>query len=202
MPKISILTPSFNSIEFIEQAITSVLKQNYDDFEHIIVDGGSKDGTVEVLKKYKHLNWISEPDKGQSDAMNKAFEMSCGDIITYLNVDDYYETGAFSLVSNYFQNHDSCDMIVGIVQMHMPDGIRIINTSADHSYRKICLHFKNDFPYNPVGYFYRRKVQNSIGPFPIENHFSMDYWFLLKAYKYHNVQHSLILKLLHRSPNN
>ena len=100
--KISILTPSYNSGKYIERAIESVVDQGYDNWEHIIVDGGSTDGTAVILKKYPHLKWISEPDKGQSDAMNKAFEMSNGDIIGYLNADDWYELSIFSLIADVF----------------------------------------------------------------------------------------------------
>ncbi len=93
--KISIITPSYNQGSFIEDAIRSVLDQGYENFEHIIVDGGSKDDTVQRLQKYSHLKWISEKDDGQSDALNKGFKMATGDIIGWLNCDDYYLPGAF-----------------------------------------------------------------------------------------------------------
>ena len=81
--KISVITPSLNSGAYIEEAIQSVLAQQYPNFEHIIVDGGSADETLEILRRYQHLKWISEPDRGQSHAMNKGFRMSSGDIIGY-----------------------------------------------------------------------------------------------------------------------
>jgi len=86
--KISIVTPSFNQGKFIEDTIKSVLNQKYENFEHIIIDGGSTDGTVDILKKYPHLKWVSEPDKGQSDALNKGFKMAKGEWILWLNSDD------------------------------------------------------------------------------------------------------------------
>jgi glycosyltransferase involved in cell wall biosynthesis len=100
--KISIITPSFNSVNYIERAIKSVLSQDYDNWEHIIVDGGSMDGTLEILKKYPHLVWVSEPDRGQSDAMNKGFQMSTGEIIGYLNADDWYKEDALQYVNDFF----------------------------------------------------------------------------------------------------
>ncbi|MEG8988161.1 glycosyltransferase family 2 protein [Ignavibacteria bacterium 4148-Me] len=105
-PKISIVTPSFNSAKYIEDCIQSVLNQNYPNFEHIIIDGGSTDGTIEILKKYPHLIWISEPDEGQSDALNKGFKMASGDIIGWLNSDDVYLQETFNKVINELNNSD------------------------------------------------------------------------------------------------
>jgi len=104
--KISIITPSYNQGQYIEQTIDSVLSQNYNNKEYIIIDGGSTDNTVEIIKKYeKHLKyWISEPDKGQSDAINKGFKYVTGDIINWLNSDDYYEPNTFKLLNEYFKD--------------------------------------------------------------------------------------------------
>lgn len=184
-PKISVLSPSFNSVGTIEKAILSVLKQGYPDFEHIICDGGSSDGTVEILKKYPHLKWISEPDKGQSDAMNKAFKMSTGEIITYLNVDDYYQRGAFLKIAKAFKEDPSAEMVVGNLLFDFEDHTYIRKPEID--YRKVMLPFLYMFPINPVSYFYKRKVQTDVGEFPLENHFTMDYWFLLRAYQNHKL---------------
>jgi glycosyltransferase involved in cell wall biosynthesis len=87
-PLISIITPSFNSGKYIERAIQSVLCQEYDNWEHIIVDGGSTDGTLEILKKYSHLKWTSEPDKGIYDAMNKGIDMARGEWVYFMGADD------------------------------------------------------------------------------------------------------------------
>jgi len=99
-PSISIVTPSFNSAKYIEECILSVQNQQYTNFEHIIVDGGSTDGTLEILKKYEHLKWISEQDQGQSDALIKGFKKATGDIIGWLNADDVYLKGTFQNVVN------------------------------------------------------------------------------------------------------
>ncbi|RYE26288.1 MAG: glycosyltransferase [Sphingobacteriales bacterium] len=106
LPKISIITPSYNQGHFIEQTITSILDQGYPNLEYIIMDGGSKDNTVEVIKKYeKHINyWVSERDKGQSDAINKGFRMATGEVINWLNSDDYYEKGALHKVGEAFSD--------------------------------------------------------------------------------------------------
>ena len=97
-PLISIITPSYNSAKYIEDCVQSVLNQNYPNFEHIIIDGGSTDGTIDILKKYPHLKWISEPDTGQSDALNKAVGMIKGEILGWQNSDDYYLPNTFSKI--------------------------------------------------------------------------------------------------------
>jgi len=97
-PFISIVTPSFNQGAYIEENIKSVLRQNYPNFEHIIIDGSSTDGTIDILKKYDHLIWVSERDKGQSEAINKGFKTANGEIIGWLNSDDCYEPDAFSTI--------------------------------------------------------------------------------------------------------
>jgi len=183
--KISILTPSFNSEFKIEKAIESVLKQNYKNFEHIIVDGGSKDNTLNILKKYPHLIWISEPDKGQSDAMNKAFAMSTGEIICYLNSDDFFLPHAFKKVIKTFQENEKTDMVIGNLILDMKETVMTIYPETD--YRKIMQPFTYSFPINPVSYFYKRKVQENTGIFPLDNHYTMDYWFLLKVYQKFNL---------------
>ena len=92
-PKISIVTPSYNQGEFLEETIRAVLLQNYPNLEYFIMDGGSTDNSVEIIKTYKPwlTYWVSEKDKGQADAINKGFERVTGDILAWLNSDDTYE---------------------------------------------------------------------------------------------------------------
>jgi glycosyltransferase involved in cell wall biosynthesis len=101
-PKISLVTPSFNQAEFIEATIQSILSQGYPNLEYIIIDGGSTDGSVEIIKKYeKHLHfWCSEPDAGQYDAINKGFAHSSGEIMAWLNSDDMYFTWTLKTVAS------------------------------------------------------------------------------------------------------
>src|ERR671923_29628 len=101
--KISVLTPTFNAGKYLPRAIESVLRQDYDDWEHIGMDGGSKDNTISILQNYQHLIWETKPDKGQSDAMNKAFQKSKGDIILYLNADDELDPGLFTRIVKEFE---------------------------------------------------------------------------------------------------
>lgn len=180
--KISILTPAFNAAPYLERAIQSVLAQHDSDFEHIVVDGGSNDPTVEILKRYPHLKWISEPDQGQCDAMNKAFSMCRGDVVTYLNADDWFEPGAFAHVRYLLTENRDADMVVGNLYVRSAGSERVRMVSPAKSYRGILQPFRYDFPLNPVSYFYRRSVQDKVGPFPTDLHFTMDYWFLLRAF--------------------
>jgi glycosyltransferase involved in cell wall biosynthesis len=104
LPKISVITVSFNQAQFIRDCIESVKNQDYPNIEHIIIDGGSTDGTVDILKEYSHLNWVSEPDNGQTHALNKGFLKATGQIIGWLNSDDYYTPGALKIVASELKN--------------------------------------------------------------------------------------------------
>lgn len=183
--QISVLTPVLNAAKYIDRAINSVLIQDYSNWEHIVVDGGSKDATVEILRRYPHLKWVSEEDCGQSDAMNKAFEMSEGGLIVYLNMDDWFHEGAFSTVVDYFESQSQADFVYGKLNKVFRNEERVF--TASHRIHDILRYWPCTFPGNPVSYFYRRHVQEEIGPFPLENHFTMDYWFLLRVYRRYRV---------------
>jgi glycosyltransferase involved in cell wall biosynthesis len=115
LPKISIVTPSFNQTAFLERTIQSVLNQNYPNLEYIIIDGGSTDGSVEIIKKYeKHLAyWVSEKDRGQTHALNKGFQRATGEVVAWLNSDDMYCPGALEAAGNAFASDPTLDMVYG-----------------------------------------------------------------------------------------
>ena len=113
-PLVSIVTPSYNQGPYIEATIQSVVSQDYPHLEYIVIDGGSQDNTVAILKRYaERLCWISEPDHGQADAINKGFRIAHGEILAWLNSDDTYLPGAVCQVVEYFQRHPDVSMVYG-----------------------------------------------------------------------------------------
>lgn len=105
-PRLTVITPSLNQAQFLERALLSVLDQGYPDLEYIVMDGGSTDGSVEILRRYddRLAFWVSEPDEGQSWAINRAIERATGDVIAYINSDDYYLPGAFAAAMPHFDD--------------------------------------------------------------------------------------------------
>ncbi|MCA1632245.1 MAG: glycosyltransferase [Acidobacteria bacterium] len=114
-PKLSIVTPSFNQGKFLEETIRSVLDQGYEPLEYIVIDGGSTDESVRIIRRYeKHLAyWVSEKDRGQVHAINKGIERATGDLFAYINSDDVYLPGAFAAVAGYFASHPDCEWLCG-----------------------------------------------------------------------------------------
>lgn len=115
IPKLSIITPSFNQGRFLEETILSVLNQNYENLEYIVIDGGSSDDSVDVIRRYeRHLTWwMSEPDRGQVHAINKGIERITGDVAAFINSDDVYLPGAFAAAMNVFREDPQCHWLCG-----------------------------------------------------------------------------------------
>jgi glycosyltransferase involved in cell wall biosynthesis len=129
--RLSIITPSFNQAAFIERTIQSVLDQGWPDLEYLIVDGGSTDGSVEIIKRYEDRLawWVSEPDRGQTDALNKGLRRVTGDVVAYINSDDYYLPGAFERAMGLMADTDALWM-AGAAVFVGPDGERIATWRA------------------------------------------------------------------------
>lgn len=134
-PKISIITVSYNAVKTIEQTILSVINQSYSNTEYIIIDGGSTDGTVDIIKKYEDrlAYWVSEPDNGMYDALVKGMKHVTGDICAYINADDFYQLYAFDIVKDVFKNTKRM-WITGIATIYN-DKAQIVGAKLPYCYR-------------------------------------------------------------------
>jgi len=180
LPKVSIVMPSFNQVRFIERSILSVLNQDYQNIELIIIDGGSSDGTIDIIKKYQQhvAYWLSEPDHGQSNALNKGFAHASGDILGWLNSDDLYLPNAFRLAVNAFQEHPNKNIVFGDwLSIDEFDGVLDFNHAFDFSVN----HFKYEgFHLNAQSMFWRSNVYKSFSGFDIDLYNTMDYQMILE----------------------
>ena len=182
-PLVSIITPSFNQARYIEATIQSVLGQDYPRIEYIIMDGGSTDGTVDVIKKYENklAYWVSEKDKGQTDAINKGFARATGDILAWINSDDTYEPGAIAAAVKYLQEHPEVGMVYADCNFINEDG-RVIGKfgSAQTDYRLLRQGYVH-IPQQTM--FFRADLWKQVGPLDPSFYFAMDYdlWTRLAA---------------------
>lgn len=178
MPVVTVVTPTFNAAHFIERAIASVLSQDIADIEHIIVDGGSTDGTVEILQQHPGVRWISEPDSGQSNALNKGFRMAMGDVVGWLNVDDLYPPGSIRAALDYLDHHPECDIVYGDCLVTLPDG-EVVTTWRSRPPRDDD-DLINGLAHTPA-VFFRRRVFERVGYLDESLHYVMDNEFLARA---------------------
>ena len=184
--RISVVTPSLNQAKFLEKNILSVLNQNYENFEHIIVDGGSTDGSIEVLKKYKHLRWISGKDNGQSHAINKGFKLLRGDLIGWLNSDDTYMPGTFHKVKQFFLNDDTVDFIFSHC-LRIDEFDNIVGFSLAKDPRKFDVLSNPNFIPQPT-VFFRKSVFEKTGYLNENYYLAMDVDFWRRIANYHRMR--------------
>jgi glycosyltransferase involved in cell wall biosynthesis len=192
-PLVTIITPSYNQGEFIEDTILSVKNQDYSNIEHIIIDGGSQDKTIDILKKYENsynMHWISEPDGGQSDAINKGFKMARGDIVAWLNSDDcYFDVSSVSHVTKCFEQYPDTDVIYGdAVRINATNEILYIikNRKFNDEYLK-----KSCFIVQPAAFFRKKVIANN--QLNTELDIAMDYDFWLRINREHKFQYVNII---------
>jgi len=183
LPLVSIITPSYNQAQFLEATILSVLNQDYPNLEYIIVDGGSTDGTLEILKRYSdQITWISEPDQGQSDGFNKGVARAKGDVIGWLNSDDLYEPGAIRQVVQYFVEHPDASVVYGNCTVIDDQGQEIEYKKGSYTRQKL-VEFWREW-YQGLFYsstFYHRRVFDKVGDLDVNLQMAMDYEFLLRV---------------------
>jgi glycosyltransferase involved in cell wall biosynthesis len=186
LPRISIITPSYNQGEFIGQTIDSVLGQGYPNLEYIVMDGGSTDRTLEVLERYEgRLSWVSERDRGQSHAINKGLRMATGEVIAFLNSDDLYQPGALMRVGRFFAGHPEASWVTGrcwIIDQH---GRKI--RRAITRYKNLWLRLRSYTILQVIDYisqpatFWRRRVVDKVGFFDEALRYAMDYDYSLRV---------------------
>jgi glycosyltransferase involved in cell wall biosynthesis len=179
-PLISIVTPSLNQGRYIEKNIQSVLNQNYPNFEHIIIDGSSTDGTIDILKQYNHLIWVSEKDSGQSEAINKGFKRANGEIIAWLNSDDCYEPNAFNTIAKKLNGDEGKFFVFGDCNLIDEKG-KIIGfiKGKYNGQRSLIEYWKDAYIPQPSVFFYRDLLYE-IGFLNESLHYAMDWDFWLR----------------------
>ena len=173
-PLLSIVTPSFNRAGMIANAIESVLAQDYPHYEHIVVDGASTDGTLEVLARYPHLRVLSEKDRNMFDALNKGFKMARGTFVAWLNTDDVYPPGAFATIARAVAGHPDAQAISGAADyFEMTEaGPRVL--SVDPPVGEANFWQRIVQAPVPNGWFFHRSLFEKVGYFNIELPFVAD----------------------------
>lgn len=173
LPIISIVTPSYNQGQYIDETIKSVLAQDYPNIEYIVIDGGSTDNTVEILKSYgERVRWISEKDNGQTDAIKKGFELSSGEIITWLNSDDVFLPTAVSKAVDFFKRNPEAALVYGKSYYIDSGGKRV----GEYPTRPFDLKLLPEFNFicQPSAFF-TRDAYTSVGGLDAKLHYGMDY---------------------------
>ena len=175
MTRVSIITPSYNQAPFLEATIRSVLDQDYEDIEYIIVDGGSTDHSVDIIRRYEDriAKWVSEPDQGQTDAINKGFAMATGDILAWINSDDTYEPGAIAEAVKYLDAHPKVGLLYGDANFIDENGRTIGAFNARQTDYKRLMRGAVYVPQQAA--FFRADLWKQIGPLDPTFYFAMDY---------------------------
>jgi glycosyltransferase involved in cell wall biosynthesis len=197
MPLISIVTPSFNQAAYIGEALESVEQQGYPDVEHLVFDGASKDKTCSLLedygerKEWSHLRWTSEPDNGQSDALNKGFRVARGDIVGWLNSDDRYRPGAFNAIVRAFAESPDVDVFYGDYQIVDGNG-QFLQLRREIEYSFFVLAYHRVLYIPTPSAFFRRRVFDEGNFLDPSFQYAMDYEFFfrlaLRGYRFQHIR--------------
>jgi glycosyltransferase involved in cell wall biosynthesis len=193
-PRVSIVTPSYNQAQFIEEAIRSVLLQGYQNLEYIIIDGGSTDGSVDIIRKYEDwlAYWVSEPDQGQTEAINKGWERSTGHILAWLNSDDIYRPGAFRQVAEAFQRRLDAVVVVGACAITDIDRNLVVCNPSRHLDPKPFLCEASSVVGQPAVFIARRVIEE-IGALDESLHYALDWEYWLRIGMRYSRDHVVLL---------
>jgi len=184
-PRIGIVTPTYNMAEFLEETITSVLSQDYPNLDYVVMDGGSKDGTVEILRKYDgKLRWCSERDKGQGDAINKGWHALSGDIFAYINADDIYLPNALGTIAGHFKRNPGVGMIYGEAY-HVDVKGKILDRYPTQPFDWQTLN-NQCYVCQPAAFLLREAYANC-GMIDVNMHFALDYDLWIRVAKMYGV---------------
>jgi glycosyltransferase involved in cell wall biosynthesis len=197
LPLVSIVTPSFDQGRYIEATIRSVLEQDYPRIEHIVVDGGSTDETLEVLRRYDHLRWVSEPDRGQAHALNKGFALATGDLFGWLNSDDVYLPGAISAAVEMMRM-TGCGLAHGGWSQIDEDGRLVRELPPIPFDYRLQLEVRNAV--SQPGTFFTREAFETVGGVDERFRYAMDYelWLRIGArFEVRHVERTLAAHRLH-----
>lgn len=181
MLKFSIITPSFNQGRFIRDTIESVINQNYWNFEHIVIDGGSTDETIDIIREYPHLKWISEKDSGPADAINKGFMMANGDVITWINSDDYYEKNIFSTINDFFTKDVNIEFLYGNRTVYMPTKNKYFTEKTPVQDAQKLIHSSAEIVRQPCS-FYRYSLLKKVGMLNVHLKIVFDYELFIRMF--------------------
>jgi glycosyltransferase involved in cell wall biosynthesis len=180
LAKVSIVTPSLNQGRFIEDAIRSVLLQRHENLEYIVIDGGSTDGSVETIRRYERwLYWVSEPDGGQSDAINKGFARATGEILAWLNADDVYSPGAIATAASRLSGRRRSLLVGASVITFGPDSLEGSVDLRRPTWAEV-LYEARSFPQPSV--FWTRDLWDLAGPLSTDLYYAMDYELWVRMY--------------------
>ena len=182
-PLVSIVTPSFNQAPYLEATIRSVLEQDYPELEYTIVDGGSTDGSVDIIRRYadRLAWWVSEPDKGQTDALNKGFARAKGEILAWLNSDDTYQPGAVAEAAGFLRSRPEVGLVYGEANFIDENGHVIGHfPAAQTNYRRLRRGYVH-IPQQAA--FFRAELWRKVAPLDPSFYFAMDYdlWVRIAA---------------------
>ena len=200
-PKISIITPSYNQGQFLESTIKSVLDQNYPNLELIIIDGGSTDNSVEIIKKYqKHLTfWVSEKDRGQTHAINKGFKRATGDFVNWLNSDDMLPPGALDALSDGIDQYPDGDVFFGDYSAVDAKG-QLLYSRKSAPFTEQSLFWGRQLSSQPA-VFFRRSLLEKFGYLNEKQEFCMDteFWIRVaqKGVSFRQIKHPLGITRAH-----